>query len=397
MKYKKLGKTNLSTSVLGLGTLRLPMGQNQDYPDYKNAIELVRYAIERGINYIDTAKTYLGGAGEKIVGDAITGFNREDIILTSKCPIWEINTDDDFDRILELQLTTIGVDYIDCYFFHALGKERWRKIQDLQLIKKIESARNKGYINHIGFSFHDDLQTFKEILLGYDGWELCQVQYNYVDIDRQAGTTGIQMAKERGLGVIVMEPLQGGRLASPPIQVKKALQPKTPVESAFDFLYDREEIDVVLSGVHSVEELNENIYYASNGFPNKLNDEERSKYVCAKQLFETTANVLCTGCKYCLPCTNGLNIPELMRIYNKFGTISYRDAKIDYDQQIVRADSCLHCEKCNQKCPQKIDISITMSEIKKVFEPPLPELNLQDLKYKWPEKYKAIIQVSDKD
>lgn len=391
MQYRYLGKTGMLVSVLGLGTMRFPLNCLNNEVNEVQSVNLIRYAINKGINYIDTAFTYYNGKSEEIVGKAIEGLVRSNIIIATKCPVWEINTPSDFDRILDLQLKRLNTNYIDCYLFHALGTERWKKIRKLGLLAKMEEAKERGVIRHIGFSFHDEYDVFKEIIDGYDGWEFCQLQYNYVDINKQAGERGVHYTKEKDLGLVVMEPLHGGRLVEPPLQVRNVLSDsKTPVEWALDFLFDQEEINVVLSGMSTKQQIDENIIYSCNADINMLGKEEKIMFDKAKKIYDSMSKVLCTSCGYCMPCTSGIDIPRIMKTYNKSGATNYRNAKLEYEQIEVNAEQCINCQICEKKCPQKIEISSVMHAIRETFAAPLPSIDKAALKIKWPERYKEL-------
>lgn len=392
MRYVNLEKTQLSVSALGIGTMRFPLVDGTSILDEDAAIAVIRYALQAGINYIDTAFTYHNGDSEIVVGKAIKGFQRDKIVLTTKCPVWEIHSPNDFERILESQLKKLDIDYLDCYLFHALESERWERIKKLGLLEKAEKAKSKGLIRHIGFSFHDNLLTLLKIINEYNAWEICQLQYNYVDTNKQAGTEGVRYAKEKGLDVIVMEPLHGGRLVNPPEQVANILKhSKSPIEWAFDFLFDNSNIDVVLSGMSSIEEIDRNICYSDSAFRNMLNDIEHEMFLEAKRIYDSMSKVMCTSCGYCMPCERQLNIPIIMAAYNKSGSTNYRNAKLDYDKILPNASDCIACKKCENKCPQKIEISKEMKHIEETFKKTLPDLDLESLKIKWPTRYKKYL------
>lgn len=391
MRYLMLDRTHLFVSVLGLGTMRFKLLEDTNVVDEKDAIMVIRHALQLGINYIDTAYTYHNGNSEIIVGKAIKGFDRSKIVLTTKCPIWEIHSTNDFDKILEVQLKKLDTNYVDCYLFHALGEKRWEDIKKLKLLEKVEKAKVEGLIRHVGFSFHDDLSVLKRIISEYNNWEICQLQYNYIDINKQAGSRGVEYAKEKGLDVVIMEPLHGGRLVEPSEQVVDVLDSsKSPIEWAFDFLYDNPNIDIVLSGMSSIEEINSNVSYANNSYRNMLSESEHKMFLKAKYIYDTMSKVRCTGCNYCMPCKQKLNIPMLMAAYNKSGSTNYRNAKLYYDKLFPKASECIECKKCEVFCPQGIEISNVMKRIEETFKNPLPDLDLELLRVKWPERYKKI-------
>jgi len=369
MNYRKLGKTGLELSVLGFGCMRLPTLADKSINE-KEAVSIIREAIDSGVNYLDTAFPYHDGNSEILVGKALKDGYREKTYIATKCPPWVIKCADDFDKTLDEQLHKLNVDYIDCYLFHALDKNRWNNvILKYNLLEKAEKAMADGKIRHIGFSFHDDLDTFKSIIDGYDKWEFCQIQLNYIGINHQAGIKGLEYAASKGLGVIIMEPLLGGKLANPPANLKKAISPeKTPVEWAFDFLWNRPEVSILLSGMGNRQQVRDNIEYASRAAVGMLSEENLAMLEKAKHIYDTTAIVGCTKCEYCLPCPAGIIIPKVFEIYNMSAVAGVIAAGEKYKSMTTpRADACLTCRKCEAQCPQAIKISDTMKDIVKAF------------------------------
>ena len=254
MQFRKFGKTNLDISALGFGCMRLPVINGKDGEiDEAKATEMIQYAIDQGVNYLDTAYAYHDGKSEAIVGKILQKVDREKIYVATKLPTWLINTREDMDRYLDEQLERLQTDYIDFYLLHILTSKNWPIMKKLDVFSFLDSALADGRIRYAGFSFHDELPLFKEIVDSYD-WTFCQIQYNYLDEKYQAGTAGLEYAAERDLAVIVMEPLRGGQLATQiPTDVQKiydsAAEQKTPVERAFRFIWDRPDVNLVLSGM----------------------------------------------------------------------------------------------------------------------------------------------------
>ena len=240
MKYREFGKTGLKVSALGFGTMRLPLLEDGVTVDEKEAVRIIRHAIDSGVNYVDTAYPYHQGTSEIVVGKALRDGYRDKVFLADKSPIWKLEKESDFDSILEEQLQKLQTDHIDFYLFHALNKERFEKIKNFHLIDHMLEARKAGKIRYLGFSFHDDLEVFKQIVDYTDQWDFCQIQYNYINRAYQAGDEGLTYAAEKGLAVIIMEPLLGGRLANLSEHVAEVFsQDKTSVEHALDFLWDK--------------------------------------------------------------------------------------------------------------------------------------------------------------
>ena len=264
MQYRPFGKLDWKVSALGFGAMRLPILENDSSKiDEAEAIRMIRYAIDEGVNYIDTAYPYHGGASEPLVGRALQDGYRERVRLATKLPIWLVESPADFDKFLNEQLTRLQTDHIDFYLLHGLNKTNWPKMQSLNVINWLEQARASGRIRHIGFSFHDSVDVFKQIVDGYDHWDFCQIQYNYMDIERQAGTEGLKYAAARGLGVIVMEPLLGGRLVEPPEVVQEiwdsAPVKRTPANWALQWVWDQPEVPLILSGMSTMQQVEQNV------------------------------------------------------------------------------------------------------------------------------------------
>lgn len=368
MQYRKFGRTGVRVSALGFGCMRLPLAPDGTV-DEAEAIAMIRRAVDRGVNYIDTAYPYHQQTSERIVGRALREGYREKVYLATKSPMWKLEREEDFEAILEEQLEKLQTDHIDFYLLHALNRERFEeKVKRFRLVDHMRRAREAGKIRWLGFSFHDDLDTFKRIVDWTDQWDFCQIQYNYVNTDHQAGDAGLRHAAGRELGVIVMEPLLGGRLAALSSHVGACFSPdKTAVEHALDFVWDKEEVSLLLSGMSSRQQVEDNLVYADRSAAGMLTEEERAAYVRAKAVYDRMSMVSCTACGYCMPCPFGLNIPELFKTYNLYGLVGKGDAKAAYDALPVRADRCRACRRCEQVCSQHIDVSGTMKKIAALF------------------------------
>ncbi|WP_461207063.1 aldo/keto reductase [Clostridium sp. DL1XJH146] len=372
MQYRKFGKTGLDISLLGYGCMRLPMQEGQKGKiDEEKATEQIRYAIDNGVNYIDTAYPYHGGESELVVGRALKDGYREKIYLATKLPSWLIKTREDMDKYLNEQLEKLQTDHIDFYLLHALSKDRWQTYKDNGVFDFIDKAKETGKIKHIGFSFHDDLDVFKQIIDEYDGWEFCQIQFNYMDEYFQAGIEGLNYASDKGIPVIAMEPLRGGALTKTiPEDIQKvwdrADKKRTAAEWAFRFVFDYPNINVVLSGMNSIQQIEENIRTAEEGLPNSLKEEEKQLIDEVKKMYRSKIKVDCTKCQYCMPCPVGVNIPYNFELLNN--VTMYDDlasSKMRYNNLMKpedRAEACVQCGKCEKVCPQNISIRVMLKE-----------------------------------
>ncbi|GAA0740051.1 aldo/keto reductase [Clostridium oceanicum] len=375
MLYRNFGQTNKKTSILGLGCMRFPVFNNSNKDiDEKRAIEEIRYSIDNGINYIDTAYPYHEGNSEYIVGKALKDGYREKTYLATKLPSWLINTREDMDKYLDKQLEKLQTNYIDFYLLHALSKDKWEILKKNNVFDFIEKALKNGKIKNIGFSFHDNLEVFKEIVDSYD-WDFCQIQYNYLDEKYQAGLEGLKYAHKKGMAVVIMEPLRGGGIVkSVPKDVQevwdKADIKRTPAEWGLKFLWNHKEVTVVLSGMSSINQVKENIETANHSNPNSLTKKELKLINQAKEIYNSKIKVNCTECKYCMPCSCGIKIPSIFRLYNEASMFDDVDGRKEmYNNLIeVKASKCIECGKCEKACPQHILIRDMLKEVVGLFE-----------------------------
>lgn len=374
MQYRTFGKLDWRPSALGFGAMRLPVvGGDPARIDEAKATKLVRYAIDHGVNYVDTAYGYHHGTSEAFVGRALRDGYRQRVKLATKLPCWLVKEPADFDRLLTEQLARLDTPTIDFYLLHALDGARWRQMRDLGVLDWAERAQADGRISHLGFSFHDTYDAFQEIVDAYDGWCFCQIQYNYLDEAYQAGTRGLRYAADRGLGVIVMEPLRGGLLAGragqrpgrglpPTIQVlwDSAARLRKPAEWAFQWVWNPPEVSLVLSGMSTLAQVRENIASAGRSGPGRLTGDELALISRVRDEYRRLTPIPCTECKYCQPCPNGVNIPTIFSFYNEammFNAPGYaRYAYANWLSEAERGDRCLACGECETKCPQHIAI-----------------------------------------
>lgn len=378
MKYRILGKTGEKVSVLGYGCMRFPLilGREDDAKniDVPEAIRLIRHAIDSGVNYIDTAYYYHGSESEKVVGLALRDGYREKAFIATKSPVYAFQKEEDFFNVLDEQLHRLQTDRIDFYLLHALNRETWEKVVlRFGILDKLRQAKEEGKIRHIGFSFHDDVQTFKDIVDYTDIWEFCQIQINYLDVSVQAGLEGLRYAAEKGLGVISMEPLKGGFLANLPDNAKTVLhesgENRSQVDWALSFLWDMPEISLLLSGMSSFEQLEENLNLASKSSVGMLSDRQKKTIAGVQEILSKDSVVPCTGCGYCSECPKKIAIPHIFSAYKKYQIYGdLNGAREMYDEVLakfspVRGSECIGCRTCEKICPQQIKISEWMPKI----------------------------------
>ncbi len=358
---------------MGFGTMRLPTEGSATCGDKLSgnideteAIRMIRYAIDEGVNYLDTAYGYHKGNSETVTGKALKDGYRNKVMLASKSPVWLLSKAEDFGSKLDEQLKKLQTDHIDFYLFHGLSKERWRDIiLKLDIIKCAEDAKLAGKINYIGFSFHDKYDVFTEIIDGYDKWDLCQIQYNYMDFENQAGTKGLKYAASKGLPVIIMEPQLGGRLANPPKTIQTIFNEygvkRSPSYWALQWLWNQPEVSVVLSGMSNMKQVKDNIAYANDSGEGLFGSEELDIIERVRLKYNERAVIPCTACGYCMPCPNNVNIPRNFELYND--SVIYEDVTgshtvyNNFFNEANRSSACIQCKICEEKCPQKISIS----------------------------------------
>ena len=372
MKYRQFGKMEWQPSALGLGCMRFPViGGNSARIDEKPAAEMLYYAIDHGVNYIDTAYPYHGGASEGFVGRTLEGEYRDKVKLATKLPTWKIEKPADFDFYLNEQLDRLRTEQIDLYLLHALNEKVWERIDSLGVLDWVEKVRTDGRIGNVGFSFHDQYPVFQSIVDAYDKWDFCLIQYNYMDQNYQAGRKGLKYAADQGLGVVIMEPLRGGRMIDPPQPIQEIWDGSPNRRSAAAWsllwLWNQPEVSLVLSGMSTLEQVKENIASASTSGVGSLTDEELDRVEQVRLTYEGFQLIPCTNCGYCLPCPENVDIPRVLKIYNE--GIMYdkvEKAKSDYNLWVPaenKGDRCVECNECIEKCPQDIQIPEWLNRI----------------------------------
>jgi predicted aldo/keto reductase-like oxidoreductase len=370
MLYRQFGKLDWKVSALGFGAMRLPVLGADVFTSPINepeAIKMIRFAIDHGVNYLDTGYPYHGGNSEKVVGRALEDGYRSKIRVATKLPLNMIEKREEIDLIFNTQLERLQSEKVDFYLFHGLNKDSWRKAMEWKVIPWAENKLAAGQIDQLGFSFHDDFSVFKEIIDSYDRWTLCMIQYNYVDVNNQAGRRGVEYAASKGLAVVAMEPLRGGMITKiPPAKVAQVWQEdphkRSLAERGLLWVWNQPEISTVLSGMSTMEQLLENLAIAENSQPGKLTPQELARYDRVREIYRSLTPIPCTKCRYCAPCPSGVDIPGIFELYNDVTIYDEpRLAKIRYQsprgmKPENKADQCTECAACVEKCPQKIDI-----------------------------------------
>lgn len=385
MLYREIGNTGIKTSELGFGCMRLPVVNGvANQINVPEATRMLRHAIDCGVNYVDTAYPYhgtgfdKGGESEPFVGKALRDGYREKVQLATKLPSWLITCRADMDKYLNDQLRRLETDHIDFYLVHAINKGFWKNLINNDLFDFLETAKSDGRIRFAGFSFHDDLPTFKTVVDAFK-WSFCQIQYNYVDENYQAGRAGLDYASERGLGIVIMEPLRGGALTShlPEQAIERFATSgwnRSPAEWALRWLYNDPRISVVLSGMSNMEQVVENLQVSSQAEANSFSAAEKQVMQDIQAIFRERIKVKCTACGYCMPCPAGVDIPKNFQMYNSFYLLdeSFQGStRFQYNAQVAetaRASQCVKCGRCEMHCPQQIQIMQELENVKAIFK-----------------------------
>jgi uncharacterized protein len=377
MQYRTFGRLDWKPSALGFGAMRLPTIDNDPAQiDEPEATRMVRYAIDHGVSYVDTAYPYHRETSEVFLGRALQDGYRERIKLATKMPCWKVEKPEDFDRFLVEQLARLQTDHIDFYLLHSLNADSWAQVRDMGVLPWAEGALTDGRIGHLGFSFHDKYEVFQGIIDATDLWTFCQIQLNYMDVEHQAGVKGLRYAADKGLAVVIMEPIRGGQLAGEVPPAVKGLWEGAPVKRtaadwALQWVWNHPEVSVVLSGMSTMEHVVENVESASRSGPGTLTEEELALIARAREAYQALSPIPCTDCKYCLPCPNGVNIPRVFEIYNEMMMYGNdQRAQMVYNTFLKaeeRADNCIECGECLEQCPQQIEIPDWLGKIHKLL------------------------------
>ena len=381
MKYRTFGNTGIEVSALGFGCMRLPVtGGNPRNIDDSLAIPMVRHAIAEGVNYFDTAYPYHAedfstpGASEPFLARALGDGYRQRVHLATKLPCWLVDSRKQMDQYLEEQLTRLNTDHIDFYLLHSLNRSSWNKIVEMGVEDFLNKAIASGKIRFAGFSFHDDLELFKEIVDAYP-WSFTQIMYNYYDVDFQAGREGLEYATNRGLGMVVMEPLRGGALVTGLPQearqvLSQAAQGRSEVDWAFRWLWRQPGVHMVLSGMSTMQQVEENLALAREVSLAPWDSADEAAILKVTGIIQKLQKVSCTSCGYCIPCPEGVDIPRNFMFLNDHYMLQDRSAKVRYTRllsETQKASNCIECGICLDKCPQQIPIPDTLQEVADLF------------------------------
>lgn len=368
MFKRKYKDTNLEISLLGLGCMRLPLVEGSTTEiDYVKAEEIVDYAYEHGINYYDTAYPYHGGQSEKFIGHALKKYPRESFNLVSKLPVWLIKEESDLEKYFNEQLANCQTDYFDFYLCHAIDAARFKTIQQFKIFEFLTKKKEEGKIRHVGFSFHDTPDVLEEIASAYP-WDFAQIQLNYLDWELYNSKEQYEILAEKEIPCIIMEPVRGGSLASPcqeSNEIFKAARPEMSVASwAIRYAASLPNVLTVLSGMSNMEQIKDNVATMTNFQP--LSKEDYKVVEAALEAYKKKNTIPCTGCRYCMDCPIGVDIPEVFKIYNNYAISKYKSVfKKEYLAlpESARAHNCISCGACMTQCPQSLEIPDNMKII----------------------------------
>ena len=369
MQYRKFGNTGYDVSLLGLGCMRLPRkaGESPDSApvDREKAYELIRYAAANGINYFDTAFVYHKQTSEEVLGEALEGELRKKVKIATKLPLRLMETDADIRKNLEISLKRLRTDYLDVYLVHMITDGTWDEIKQRQICEQFFKLKEEGLVKSVGFSIHGTHGLFRDIIK-HQPWDMCLLQQNLLDVDYEVTQQAIIDAGEKGMGVIIMEPLRGGGLANAPKRVQDIYdsydKERKPVEWAFRHLVDYPQVSGIISGMSTMEQLKENIelFKKPDMLPNCLSAQEKDVLVKAREAYKSVVSIPCTSCDYCIPCPHGVGISSCFEKYNE----GMMFESFDQSRRVYMfmtnggrsADKCVECGICEPKCPQKIEI-----------------------------------------
>lgn len=364
---RKFENLNIEASLLGFGCMRFPKNKDESI-DEEKSFAMMDEAYKNGVNYFDTAYVYHEGKSEEFVGRALAKYDRSSFFVATKLPIWLVNSVEDAKRLFEEQLARLNMEYIDFYLLHALNKERFDQMVSLGILEFCDQLKAEGKIRHFGFSFHDDYEAFSHII-NYRKWDFCQIQFNYMDTEEQAGMKGYQLAESLGIPMVIMEPIKGGSLIKLPDSVLKHFTDLAPEKGtaswALRWVATLPNVKVVLSGMSSEIQLKENLETFTSFEP--LNEKEQEAVTKVMLALKSRVKNGCTGCSYCMPCPAGVDIPKNFKIWNNYGIFhNIGEAKWVWNNDFKeeeKAKNCISCGKCEEMCPQKINIREDLKQV----------------------------------
>ena len=373
MKYRDFGKLGIKGSAFGLGCMRFNGAASGDSTiDEEKAISLIRRAIDGGVTYLDTAYVYLGRTSEIVVGKALQDGYRDKVTIATKMPLGAVKNRADMEALLAEELSKLQTDHIDFYLMHGINRESWEKFKAIGAPEFFTEMKAAGKIRYKCFSFHGSYVDFEYIINDYD-WDMVQIQYNFMDINNQAGTKGLELAGKLGIPVVIMEGLLGGRLANAPDNVQALYDAfpvkRTPVEWAFRWLCNHPEVATVLSGCNEAEQIDENLRIFDSVEAGAMSAEELELMENVRKAYISRTAIGCTGCRYCMPCPGGVNIPGIFSVWNNVSLYGVDPAK-DWELKRIKEnnqtpENCLECGACEAACPQHLGI---IDGLKKAWE-----------------------------
>lgn len=364
MKYRPMGKLGVQASAFGLGCMRFNGAASGDSViDEQKAVSLIRRAIDGGVTYLDTAYVYLDKTSEIVLGKALRDGYRERVTIATKMPAEYVHNRAEMEALLESELKKLQTDHIDFYLMHGINREKWEYFKSIGAPEFFDDMKKAGKIRYKCFSFHGPYEDFEFILNDWD-WDMVQIQYNFMDINNQAGTKGLRLAGSKGIPVVIMEGLLGGRLSKAPVNVQSLYDAypvkRSPVEWAFRWLCNHPEVSVVLSGCNEAEQIDENLRIFDTVEPNIMSEEELKLMEDVREAYLSRTRIGCTGCRYCMPCPNGVDIPGVFSVWNSVSLYD-TDPKENWNLRQINekgsgAGNCIACGACEAACPQHLPI-----------------------------------------
>ena len=364
MKYRDFGKLGIKGSAFGLGCMRFNGAASGDsIIDEQKAITLIRRAIDGGVTYIDTAYVYLEKTSEIVLGKALRDGYRERVTIATKMPSEYVHNRAEMEALLAEELKKLQTDHIDFYLMHGINREKWEYFKSIGAPQFFDDMKKAGKIRYKCFSFHGPYDEFEYIINDYD-WDMTQIQYNFMDVENQAGTKGLELAGRLGIPVVIMEGMLGGRLAKAPENVQALYDAfpvkRSPVEWAFRWLCNHPEVATVLSGCNEAEQIDDNLRIFDTVEPGIMSDAELKLIDDVRAAYLSRTKIGCTGCRYCMPCPNGVNIPRTFATWNNVSLYGI-DPKADFDFRRMlengeTPDKCVACGACEAACPQHLNI-----------------------------------------